>query len=263
MKSARTILSITLLILLTLSCSQKKSEAAETQEKQEKAEVDYYTAIQGAWTTKDRNADGEQITVTTIVMDGYIAEAFYNVERKEFARTFGGSWSIDGNTFTILYEFSSSDSTEVGTSRDIVFHLNGDTITFNGDDRIWTRIDNGQSGNLSGAWLFTGRERDGEMTRREPGPRKTMKILSDSRFQWVAYNTETKEFFGTGGGTYTAKDKEYAESIEFFSRDSSRVGASLSFDFGILNDEWHHKGLSSKGDPIHEVWTLRKDLEKK
>lgn len=252
---------ITLLILLTLSCSQKKSEASETQAKQEEPSgTDYYEALQGAWTTKDRNADGEEITVTTIVMDGFIAESFYNVERKEFIRTFGGSWSIEDNTFSILYEFSSSDTTEVGTSREIVFHLNGDTITFDGDDRIWTRIDDGQKGNLSGAWLITGREREGEMSRREPGPRKTMKILSDTRFQWIAYNTETKEFFGTGGGTYTAKDKEYSENIEFFSRDSSRVGASLSFEFGIVNDEWHHKGLSSKGDPIHEVWTLRTDL---
>lgn len=261
MKHTRSLLLITLLILLTLSCSQKKSEASETQAKQEEPSgTDYYEALQGAWTTKDRNADGEEITVTTIVMDGFIAESFYNVERKEFIRTFGGSWSIEDNTFSILYEFSSSDTTEVGTSREIVFHLNGDTITFDGDDRIWTRIDDGQKGNLSGAWLITGREREGEMSRREPGPRKTMKILSDTRFQWIAYNTETKEFFGTGGGTYTAKDKEYSENIEFFSRDSSRVGASLSFEFGIVNDEWHHKGLSSKGDPIHEVWTLRTDL---
>ena len=89
-----------------------------------------------------------------------------------------------------------------------------------------------------------------------------MKILSDSHFQWIAYNVETKEFFGTGGGTYTAKDGAYTENILFFSRDSSRVGASLGFEFGIVNDEWHHKGLSSKGDPIHEIWSLRKNVEK-
>lgn len=262
MKFYRNLLTIFLISLATLSCSNKKSGAGEAPGEEEKAPIDFYEALQGAWTTKDINAEGEQITVTTIVMDGYIAEAFYNVERKEFVRTFGGSWSVDGNTFTLTYEFSSNDSTRVGTSRDIVFDLRGDTITFEGDQRVWSRIDNGQKGNLSGAWLFAGRERDGEMTRREPGPRKTMKILSDTRFQWIAYNSETGQFFGTGGGTYTARDKEYNENIEFFSRDSSRVGASLSFEFGIVNGEWDHKGLSSKGDPIHEVWALRKDLEK-
>jgi hypothetical protein len=263
MKIRRQFFPILLLAVLTLSCSQKKAGTPDEQANTEDTPKDTYEAIQGAWTTKDRNANGEQVTATTIVMDGYIAEAFYNVERKEFTRTFGGSWTIEGNTFTLNYEFSSSDSTQVGTSRDIVFHLKGDTIRFDGDDRVWSRIDDGRKGNLSGAWLITGRERDGEMTRREPGVRKTMKILSDTRFQWIAYNTETGQFFGTGGGTYTAKDKEYQENIEFFSRDSSRVGASLSFEFGIVNDEWHHKGLSSKGEPIHEVWTLREDLEKK
>jgi len=263
MKNLKIFMMLALFGMVFISCGEKKKEAENDQAPEAAETIDYTEALEGAWTTKDRNRDGEELVVTTIVMDGYIAESFYNVERKEFDHTFGGSWTVDGTTFKITMEFSSADSTQVGTSREVVFDYQGDTITFEGDDRIWTRIDDGKKGNLSGAWLITGRERDGEMMRREPGPRKTMKILSDSRFQWIAYNTETKQFFGTGGGTYTAQDKEYAENIEFFSRDSSRVGVSLSFEFGIENDEWHHKGLSSKGDPIHEIWTLREDLEKK
>ena len=84
-----------------------------------------------------------------------------------------------------------------------------------------------------------------------------MKILSGSRFQWIAYNTETKEFMGTGGGTYTTTNGEYTENIEFFSRDVSRVGASLSFDYRLVDGKWNHSGLSSKGDPIHEIWSVR------
>ena len=87
-----------------------------------------------------------------------------------------------------------------------------------------------------------------------------MKILSGTRFQWIAYNTETKEFLGTGGGTYTTEAGKYTENIEFFSRDSSRVGASLSFDFSLENGDWRHKGKSSKGDPIDEVWTKREKV---
>lgn len=263
MRNYRFFLPLVIFFFAMASCSEKKTDAANSQTKEKAEAIDYIEALEGAWTTKDRNKEGQEIVVTTIVMDGYIAETFYNVERKEFDRTFGGSWTVVGQTFKINLEFSSADSTEVGTSREVVFDYRGDTITFEGDDRIWTRIDEGKNANLSGAWLITGRERDGEMTRWEPGTRKTMKILSDTRFQWVAFDTETKKFFGTGGGTYSAKDKEYTENIEFFSRDSSRVGVSLSFEFGIENDEWHHKGLSSKGDPIHEIWTLREDLKKK
>ena len=87
------------------------------------------------------------------------------------------------------------------------------------------------------------------------GKSTLMKILSGTRFQWIAYNTETKEFFGTGGGTYTFVDGKYTEHIEFFSRDSTRVGASLSFDGKVEGNNWHHSGLSSRGEPIHEIWT--------
>ncbi|MDX1470670.1 MAG: hypothetical protein R3213_04170 [Flavobacteriaceae bacterium] len=62
---------------------------------------------------------------------------------------------------------------------------------------------------------------------------------------------------GTGGGTYTTEDGKYTENIEFFSRDNSRVGASLEFDFELVDGDWHHSGFSSKGDPLYEIWTLR------
>jgi hypothetical protein len=86
------------------------------------------------------------------------------------------------------------------------------------------------------------------------GPRKTIKVLSGTRFQWAAINTETKQFFGGGGGTYTTANGKYTEKIEFFSRDNNRVGARLTFDFALKPDGWHHAGLSSKGEPIYEIW---------
>lgn len=121
----------------------------------------------------------------------------------------------------------------------------------------WKRIDDGAPGQLAGAWLITGRKVNDEMHTIKPGARRTMKILSGTRFQWIAYNAETKEFFGTGGGTYTTQNGKYTEHIDFFSRDNSRVGASLEFDFSLEDGNWRHKGLSSKGDPIDEVWTKR------
>ena len=71
----------------------------------------------------------------------------------------------------------------------------------------------------------------------------------------VAFNSKTKEFYGTGGGEYSAENGKYTENIQFFSRDNSRVGASLGFDFELKDGEWHHSGKSSKGDPIYEIWS--------
>jgi hypothetical protein len=96
---------------------------------------------------------------------------------------------------------------------------------------------------------------NGEMQPFQAGPRKTLKLISGTRFQWMAINTETKEFFGTGGGTYTFTEGKYVEKIEFFSRDSSRVGAVLPFNGSVNGKVWTHKGFNSKGEPLHEEWT--------
>ena len=86
-----------------------------------------------------------------------------------------------------------------------------------------------------------------------------MKILTPTRFQWIAYNTETKQFMGTGGGTYTAVDGKYTENIQFFSRDKTRVGMSLGFNFDVQEEDWHHSGNNSKGEPMYEIWAKRKN----
>jgi hypothetical protein len=103
---------------------------------------------------------------------------------------------------------------------------------------------------------MTSRKRGEEMVSRSINQaRRTLKLLSGKRFQWIAFNVETKEFSGTGGGTYTTKDGTYTENIEFFSRDHSRVGASLEFTYELIDGHWHHSGLSSKGSPIYEIWS--------
>lgn len=259
----KTFLLLIISILFTTTTSAQTALSApsnRTDSEVDKLSQTHSKQIQGAWTTSYTNDEGNPVTVHTIVTDGYIAETFYDEETKRFDRAIGGSWSIIGNTFHYTFEFSSADSAQVGKTRTVDFVLKGDTITFTGDEKFWTRVDHGNTSALTGAWLITGRKRNGEMTHRKPGTRKTMKILSDTRFQWIAYDTSNGKFRGTGGGTYTADNGKYVENIRFFSRNSDRVGASLSFDFEVKDGEWHHSGKSSKGDPIYEIWTQRKDI---
>jgi hypothetical protein len=35
------------------------------------------------------------------------------------------------------------------------------------------------------------------------------------------------------------------------------VGVSLKFNFELLGKKWEHKGFSSKGNPVHEIWSKR------
>lgn len=200
--------------------------------------------------------------MTRIYTDQFFVITTYNVEGKQFISTAGGRWKIKGGEIVETVEFHSARPDAVGTEVNVPVNLKDGklSLTTGGRTEEWHRVDNGTPGMLSGAWLITGRMNDGKMGKMTPGARRTMKILSGTRFQWIAYNVETKEFSGTGGGTYTTEDGKYTENILFFSRDNSRVGARLQFDFALEDGNWRHKGLSSKGDPIDEVWTKREKI---
>lgn len=215
----------------------------------------------GAWEAMSQSEEGTAIKHVLILSDAHQVHTQYDASTGAFVATNGGSWSIeDDHTVTEIVEFDTQDSARVGSEVSFQISVQDDKMNIVGDDMIWTRIDDGNPGHLQGAWLMSGRVRNGELRTRDTNrPRKTMKILSGSRFQWIAYNTETKQFMGTGGGSYTTIDGKYTEHIEFFSRDDTRVGASLEFDFDIKEGAWHHQGFSSKGDPMHEIWSVRGD----
>ena len=194
-----------------------------------------------------------------IYSDKYFAISKYNLDSKEFISTMGGSYSLEDGYYEVL-EFNSMDSSTVG---DTIFYSNikikmkNDSGNMKIDGKEFSKnIDKNQ---LNGSWLMSGIERRGEMRMRDVNrPRKTLKMLAGGRFQWIAYDTSKKGFYGTGGGTFSAVDGKYVENIEFFSRDSNTVGKSLEFDFEIKEGDWHHRGFSSKGDPKYEIWTQRK-----
>lgn len=212
----------------------------------------------GAWEAISIAENGDEIKSIVIFAEDYQVLSRYNETTGKFMHTNGGTWALDGDIMTEKVEFDTKNSENVGTEVSFKVALTDSTIQIVGSDMKLNRIDYGEPGALQGAWLMSGRVRNGEMQLRDTsGPRKTMKILSGTRFQWIAYNTETKEFMGTGGGTYTTENGEYVETIEFFSKDDSKVGLSLKFNYELIDDHWHHSGFSSKGDAIHELWSPR------
>jgi hypothetical protein len=212
-------------------------------------------ALVGAWETQSG-----QDKIVGICSEKFFSAAVYR--DKNFIGTYGGSYSVANNAFVGKFEFHTIQPELVGTDFQLSVQLNGNNLTLeqpNGS-QAWKRLDNGKPGKLAGAWLITGRMQNGSMGTMTPGARRTMKILSGTRFQWIAYNVDTKEFFGAGGGSYTTENGKYTEHIEFFSRDSTRVGQSLEFDFALEKGKWRHKGKSSRSEPIDEIWTKREEL---
>lgn len=216
-------------------------------------------SVIGAWETFSTADNGDKLRSVVIFADGFQAMSIYDDANGKFIGTNGGTWKLEGDTMTEIVEFNSVNPETVGTESVFKVAITDDEIQVVGSDMKLTRLDNGTPGNLQGAWLMSGRVRNGETQARDTSrPRKTMKILSGTRFQWIAYNTETKQFSGTGGGTYTTIDGKYTENIEFFSKDNAKAGLSLSFNYALVDGDWTHTGFSSKGDPIHEIWSVRK-----
>ena len=221
------------------------------------------TDEEGAWeisefTVGDYNH--ENATGILLLEDGFYTWAVFKKESNEFIGTGGGRYKQGGSTveFNVMFHSLKPDLVGVG----IMFTKKGGGSKWQLESRqgikltvkkIKEKVDE----SLEGAWRITEREQEGSMVEIPEGARKTLKILSKSRFQWAAFNSETGDFFGTGGGTYSLENGKYTEKIDFFSRDNSRVGASLTFDYSIKSDnsQWHHSGNSSKGEPIYEIWS--------
>ena len=215
-------------------------------------------SINGAWEKYKTNSEGTNDRYVAIFSNGFNSSTVYNNINGKFISSNGGSWYINGNLLTQKIEFDSKNPERVGCTITSKIELKENKMKIISTGETWTKIDDGTPGKLKGAWLMSGRIRDGVKSMRNiDRPRKTMKILSGSRFQWIAYNTTTKQFMGTGGGTYKTIDGKYTEQIEFFSRDNSRVGAKLGFEYKLDDGEWNHMGFSSKGDPLHEIWIQR------
>ena len=189
--------------------------------------------------------NGQLIEHRILMDDEYIVETQFRSNPNQFVKTIGGFYQKNGEDIIVKLEFNSN------FSKDSL-----KTISIS-DSNSWKKISE-VTLPLQGKWLMSGRVRGKTERRRDTNqPRKTMKILVDGYFQWIAFNTNTFSFMGTGGGSYTAENGIYKEKIDYFSRDNKIVGISLNFSYLKKGQDWHHKGFSSKGDPMHEIWVFR------
>ena len=195
--------------------------------------------------------DKDGISTRVILDKEYIVLSKFESESGNFISTLGGyykpgeSLNLNEYVYDVNLEFNSNYDQDSIKNFSIIKTSKWKNISKTNDI-------------LKGKWVMSGRYNNGEFrTRNTDLPRKTMKILIDGFFQWIAFNTETFKFSGSGGGEYETLDGKYIEIIQYFSRDDSRVGAVLDFNYEIKNKDWYHSGLSSKGNPINEVWTIR------
>ena len=176
----------------------------------------------------------------------------------KFTQTTGGYYTANTDSLVVDYEFNSNFANDSIRQVRYGYSMYGDTLILKTPSKLVLIPAHKKIQDLDGTWLFATRGPDtGQDRRGNESPRKTLKYLQDGYFQWIAYNTETMSFSGTGGGRYTAINGNYIETITYFSRDNSRVGAILDFSYDLKGKDWHHTGKNSRGEPMYEIWARR------
>jgi hypothetical protein len=183
------------------------------------------TSPVGAW----KAVSGDVTSILLITPSWFTVTEF---NEKSFIASYGGVWrpSDEGQT-AVHITYNTANPAQAGQDATVPVGLNNGrliTATPGSGKQEWTRLDDGK-GTLAGNWQMTAREQDGKMNTISPDAKQTYKILTGTRFQWVSVNTDTGEFFGTGGGSYTFENGTYTEKIDFFSPDSTRIGLVLTF----------------------------------
>lgn len=131
--------------------------------------------ISGAWQagTKENN-------MVMIVADKFYSVAVYNQKDKSYIGTYGGTFRIEKDAFISMNEFNTLNKEDIGVEVRSAFQLKGNAVKLATYD--FKRLDDGKPGQLAGAWLITARVTGNGMQTMTPGVRKTMKILSGTRF---------------------------------------------------------------------------------
>ncbi|MBX5439447.1 MAG: hypothetical protein IRZ29_07895 [Thermoflavifilum sp.] len=211
--------------------------------------------LQGAWIRADESSPS--VKGITLFGERIFMQTYVDTITHHIVFAGGGTYALHGDTLVGRFLYQMGDETDRQTDFELPLSGNNDELSFttsDGTTQRWKRLDDGK-GLYAGTWRIIQHQQNGQLRDiPQTGDRKTLKLLTGSRFQWAAFNTATGQLYATGGGTYHIDNGQYVEHIEFFSRDSTRAGMSLPFQDEIKDNLWYHKGKTTKGDPNFEVW---------
>lgn len=175
--------------------------------------------VNGVYEKTERNDTSTQ-TIRLMIKDAYFILTTFNTAPASFNNTLGGILTTEGKNFIVNLEFNSAIAKDSLKMLKGTFQLKGNScvVIFDNGNKLELEKVTKDIQNFEGAFLMAGRVTEqGESRRRIDVPRITMKMLLDGYFQWIAFNRETFEFSGTGGGRYIADNTgAYIEQIEFF-----------------------------------------------
>ena len=134
----------------------------------------------------------------------------------------------------------------------LVFAFTGPSLAFAGES-----ADDKSSGcPLQGAWqLVAGKYGDATEFQDVPPEQVMIKLVTDTHFTWVRFDSETKEVSHAAGGRCTVSGDKYTEHIEYGIGPVMQLkGEKQTFTWKLEGERWHHSGTLSNGVRIEEIF---------
>lgn len=216
--------------------------------------------LNGAWRLIEE--DGKKVNQETIKLysNSFFTYATYDSSSGNFIEAGGGTYFYEFFNYTETVEIDSNEPALSGTKRSYKALLDDNVLTLtnlkDGKVRVWEKFDEADDYEMTTCWRIHKKRDQGDEDWRKIvySPRKTLKMLTNNRYQVLAFNSSTGEFIGSSGGTWNKEPRLYQENIEFFSKNPSNVGRSLEFNRKMDDGLWHHTGNQTDGDLMMEVW---------
>jgi hypothetical protein len=90
----------------------------------------------------------------------------------------------------------------------------------------------------------------------------SLKTFTRTRWSSAGFDKQTNKISSNCGGTYTLKDNQYKETVEYYSWGDEAIGKTFTFTLEMENGKLHQKGFMEwKGDKQYLIdeWYIRVD----
>jgi hypothetical protein len=106
---------------------------------------------------------------------------------------------------------------------------------------------------LQGTWVLVGKPGEAEET---PGKGARLKFITGKHWTITQADPETGVTVYHHGGTYTLKDDEYVETVEYANESTKEIiKQTFNFTMKVEGDKLTQTGI---GNPFNEVWKRAK-----
>lgn len=226
----------------------------------------------------DNNPKYTNSAIYKIYTGGRFAFIYFDTKTGKFQGAGGGTYTVDNSKFSEKLEYFSWDSTAVGTSQTFDFKIEGNRFIQSGllnsekykdyeIKEVYEKVEDGISAAKSkhpliGVWNIESAQYGPEKTDIQKVYGKVIKIITPGHFVTAFFNPDTKQFNGSGFGTWKVEGNNYTEKVLMFSWDDTMVNTEPKFTWEVKNNKFHQRGkIDSKEYQDYTIEEVSKRLE--